>query len=324
MENILVTAPFKSEQKSQMQILVPDWPIVFTSYSEVTNEMIAKSTIIIGNVPIPLLASARSLKWMQLSSSGASQFGEKLDDEILLTCSTGAFGSSVSEHLLAILFAVMKNLPFYLAEQQKSNWVQFLPQSLIEGSTVLVIGTGDIGSSFARKVQALGATTLGCKRTPSPPIPGFDAIYTVDQLDIILPQADIIVLALPETTSTTHLIDKKKLLLMKKDAIIANGGRGSAIDTEALCDVMESGHLAAAALDVTEQEPLPSNHRLWTTPRVLITPHAGGGFLVSNTLNRIFDISYDNLRRYKEGKPLLNNVDRKTGYVESTTDGDNL
>lgn len=316
MENILLISAFSDTQKAELQALVPSWPIVFGSYASVTSDMVSKANIIIGNVPVPLLASAQSLKWLQLYSSGSSQFSEALSDTIKLTCCTGAFGTTVSEHLLTIVLAVMKNIPLYNAAQTKSNWIKCVPHRMVEGSTVLVVGTGDIGSSFARKIQAMGATVLGCRRTASAPFSGFDAIYTTEELDDIIPRADIIALTLPETSATIHLFDARRLRLMKNNAIIANVGRGNAIDTEALCDVMQEGHLAAAALDVTEEEPLPPEHRLWKTPRVLITPHSAGGLISGYTVNLVFAICLENLRRYRDGKELTHKVNRETGYRE--------
>jgi len=321
-ENILVTLPTNEEQRARLHALVPDWPIKFSSFSKATVEMVAKANILIGNVPVKLLSAAQSLKWMQLSSSGAAEQSDALGEKVLLTCVTGTYGTIVSEHMLAMLLTVMKKFPLYMENQTKSMWTPPVPFPMVAGSTILVLGTGDIGSKFARIVHAMGAKVLGCKRTyATKPIAGFDALYTIDELDTIIPLADVIALALPGTEATYHLFDARRLRMMKTDAILINVGRGSAIDTEALCDVLEEGHLAAAALDVFEKEPLPKYNCLWHAPRLLITPHAAGGYLAGNSIHRIFDISLENLRRFRDGEPLLHKVDRKTGYQEATDDG---
>ena len=317
---ILVTLPLHTTQKSQMEALVPHWSIEYSSYGKATAQMVANADILIGNVPVALLSAAQSLKWMQLFSSGATGYSDVLPEEVLLTCATGTYGTGVSEHMLALLLAVLKKLPTYMENQLESIWTNPIPPQMIAGSTVLVVGTGDIGASFARIVQAMEAQVLGCKRTPAESIAGFDALYTIEELDSIIPLADVIALALPGTEATHHLFDGRRLRMMKDNAVLINVGRGSVIDSEALCDVLHEGHLAAAALDVFEEEPLPKNHCLWQAPRLFITPHAAGSLVAGNTIHLLFDIVMENLRRYRDGEPLIHTVDRKTGYLEVAND----
>lgn len=317
MENVLVTFPTTDEQKTQLQSLVPDWPITYSPFGDITADMIAKANIIIGNVPLEFLTETPALKWVQLFSSGAAEYGDVLEEEILLTCATGAYGTVVGEHSLALLLALMKHLPVYVTQKAEGIWKKASPARVVAGSTILVVGTGDLGASFARIVKSMGATVLGCKRTYTESIEGFDALYTIEELDTIIPLADVIVLALPGTESTHHLFNERRLRLMKQDAFLLNVGRGTSIDTEALCDVLNEGHIAAAALDVFEEEPIPEHHRLWDAPRLLVTPHVAGGLKAGNTSDRVFAICLENLRRYRDGKPLLHKVNRKTGYQEA-------
>jgi len=173
---------------------------------------------------------------------------------------------------------------------------------------------GDIGGDFARKIKALGGYVIGVKRTPSEKPPYCDELYTADKLDRLLPRADIISLSLPGNAETEHILDRRRLNLTKQGSVILNVGRGSAIDTDALCDLLEAGHFEGVGLDVTEPEPLPPDHRLWKIPNAVITPHISGFFHLHKTLERITDIAIDNMHRYADGKELKNMVDIETGY----------
>ena len=124
----------------------------------------------------------------------------------------------------------------------------------------------------------------------------------------LLSEADIVVISAPLTEETSHLIDEEKLRMMKPQAILVNGGRGGIVDTQALCDALESGRLAAAILDVTDPEPLPKDHRLWTVRGAYITPHIAGGHHFQETTRRIVEIGIENIRRFSAGEPVSNQV----------------
>ncbi|MCD8498931.1 MAG: NAD(P)-binding domain-containing protein [Clostridiales bacterium] len=157
----------------------------------------------------------------------------------------------------------------------------------ITGSTTLVIGLGDIGSQFARRMQALGSTVLGIRRMPAAGKPDYvSSVHGLAELDDLLPLADVVALTLPETPQTVHLINRERLARMKPGAVLLNVGRGNAIETEALCDALVAGHLGGAGLDVTDPEPLPADHRLWSLPNAMITPHVSGFYHLQATLVR--------------------------------------
>jgi phosphoglycerate dehydrogenase-like enzyme len=173
---------------------------------------------------------------------------------------------------------------------------------------------GDIGSSFARKAHALGAEVYGIRRTPHDCPEYLKGLGTMEDLDTYLPLADIVAVSLPETKETIHLFTKERLLRMKKGALLINVGRGSAIDTEALIQVMKEGHLGGVHLDVTEWEPLPKNCELWTCKNVYITPHISGKFNAQVTYDRVLSIFHTNLLHYCAHEPLEHLVDKKAGY----------
>lgn len=314
---LLVTFPATEEQKNRLRTLVPDWNIEFTSFSHATAEQVVRTEVIIGNVPAGLLVQADRLQWMQLYSSGATGYVDALPPSAELTCATGAYGLPVAEHLLAMLLALLKHIPTCRDAQNRGEWIHVPASGMVAGSTVLIVGLGDIGTAFARMVHALGARVMGVKQTVSGPIDGVDEVHAVENLDALLPLSDVVALALPGTTRTSRMFDARRLSLMKKDALLLNVGRGSAVDIEALCDALEAGRLGGAALDVFDPEPLEPGHRVWNMHRVLITPHIAGGLLVRRTREAVFDICIGNLKRFTSGQPLINSVDRASGYREN-------
>jgi phosphoglycerate dehydrogenase-like enzyme len=216
--------------------------------------------------------------------------------------------------MVGCVLMLYKKLHLYRDNQNKAVWLDRGKVRRIEGAVTLIVGLGDIGGRFAQKMKSLGAYTIGIKRTEADK-PGYiDELYTAEALDLMLPRADIVALTLPGTDATRNIMSRKRLFSMKEGATLLNIGRGSAVDTMALCDALSSGRLYAAALDVTDPEPLPSGHPLWKAENALITPHISGFFHLRDTYDNIIDIFVNNMERFHAGLPLLNIVDFSTGY----------
>lgn len=311
---VLVLIPIDEERKIRLQAAVPSAEFIYTSNKEVNDKDIKEAEVIIGNIDREKLKLCSSLKWIQLNSAGADGYTDLIKDGILLTNASGAYGLAISEHMLGMLLEIKKKLYLYRDNQRNCIWRSEGSVTSIEGAVTLVIGMGDIGGDFARKIKALGGYVIGVKRTPSEKPPYCDELYTVDKLDRLLPRADIISLSLPGNAETEHILDRRRLNLTKQGSVILNVGRGSAIDTDALCELLDAGHFEGVGLDVTEPEPLPPDHRLWKIPNAVITPHISGFFHLHKTLERITDIAIDNMHRYADGKELKNIVDIETGY----------
>lgn len=315
-KTILVTLPIDRHSQEQLEAAATGCRLIYPKPEEMTQDLVRSAHIILGHVSASLLAGSQNLEWLQLSSAGIGRFAtdKALPPGAILTNASGTFGLAISEHMLAMLLMIQKGLHVYRDQQQEQLWQRCQASGTIEGSTTLVIGYGDIGSSFARRMKKLGSTTIGVKRHPAPKPDDLDELYQTADLDQLLPRADVVALSLPETPETHHLINRDRLAAMKQSAILLNVGRGSAIDTEALCDLLESGHLAGAGLDVTDPEPLPADHRLWKIRNVIITPHVSGGYELKITRDRMNAIAIDNLRRYLNDEPLRNVVDLDLGY----------
>lgn len=269
---------------------------------------LAQATVILGCPPVPDVAALKHLKWLQAWSAGVDAYLAPgcLPEGAMLTTSVGAYGPSVAEHTFAMALTLMKQLPQYQDQQRARLWQDRGTVQTFHGAQVLVVGAGDIGGCFASMCHAMGSHTIGLKRSVCAPPPGFDEIASIAQLDALLPQADVVALFLPHTPETHHLLDARRLGLMKKGAILVNGGRGPLVDPDALLEALGTGALGGAGLDVTEPEPLPSDSPLWAQENLLITPHVAGGLHNPGTRERIVAIALENLKHYLAGESLRN------------------
>ncbi len=320
MENrtVLVTVPLTEKQQQELAeiALRGGFRMTVKDVSALTPEDVKGQQVILGHIPPHLLSHADALQWLQLSSAGADRyFGpDVLPEEVLLTNAVGAYGLAVSEHMTAFTFSLLRRFPQYARNQHDHIWKIMGSVKAVSESVIVVLGMGDIGSSYGRQMKALGATVIGVRRTNKEKPDWADEQYTIDELDSVLPRADVVAMVIPGGDATRHVMDARRLTLMKEDAVLINVGRGTAVDTEALTEALRSGRIAGAALDVTDPEPLPADHPLWDMDNVLITPHASGNYLLKGTLDRVVGILTENFRRYVDGEPLKNVVDRRLGY----------
>lgn len=305
-KKILVAIKTTPEEQEKLKKAAPDCDFLFTTISSATQQQVSDANLIIGSVPPKFLHDVPNLEWIQVQSAGTDAYVHVLPNRVLLTNATGAYGLAVSEHILAMLLCMIKKLYLYRDHQTHGEWVDEGMVKTMEQARVLVVGLGDIGSHFAKKCKALGSYTVGLRRHIAEKPDYVDELYTMDSLDEELEKADVVAIFLPSAENTTRLFDKQRIAHMKSDAVLLNGGRGSIIDTQALCDALQTESIGGACLDVTDPEPLPSDHPLWTMKNVLITPHAAGSNHLAYTTHRIFEICYRNLQNYIQKKPLHN------------------
>ena len=258
--------------------------------AEIPDELKAYATAVIGNITPETCAQCPRLEWLQTWSAGVDKYQRPgvLHPGSMLTNATGAYGQSVSEHMFAMMWAISP-----------------------DGKTALIIGTGDIGSHFARLCKSVGMSTIGIRRNPTVEAPGIDHMVGFESLDDVLQYADVIAMCVPSTPSTHHLLNAERIAKLKTDAIVINAGRGDAIDTQALADALANGMIRGAGLDVTEPEPLPAASPLWSEPKCLITPHVAGGNHLESTERRIIAIALGNVRCYANGQSLDNRMPLK-------------
>ncbi len=274
--------------------------------------------IIFGEPGWDIIASLKHLRWVQMTWAGANKYteGKLFPPHVKLTSASGAFGGVISEHILAGVLSLYKNLCAYQAQLQRGLWQPLGSGDTLEGKRALIVGTGDIGTETAKKLKCFGAHTVGICRTQHSLPAVFDEGYPVDSLDGQLPKADLVILALPGTEDTRGLFCAERIGNIKPGAVVVNVGRGFVVDTQALTCALEEGRLGGAVLDVTDPEPLPADHRLRHMENVILTPHVSGISWGENnfTKKRILEIFCENLTRDSLGKPLKNEVNLLRGY----------
>ena len=265
-----------------------------------------------------LLKAGKQLRWFCTQSAGVDSFlkpGVIQNDDMILTNSSGAYGMALAEHTIMLTLAVLRNLPYYDSLAAKHEWApNLIPMKGIVGSRVTILGTGDLGTEIAKHVKAFSPSFITGVNRSGKERPYFDRIVTQDQTDSVLPETDILIMALPGTAETKYFISHERISLLPKDAVIINVGRGNALDPKALEKALKDGVIAGAALDVFEKEPLTEENPLWSCPNLLITPHVAGNMTLAYTVQKTCDQFVEDLIQYCEGKPMSHMVSRKKGY----------
>jgi phosphoglycerate dehydrogenase-like enzyme len=240
------------------------------------------------------------LKLVQAFSAGVDRLLPLIPPGVILCSAVGVHDASVSEWVVAAILAMRRRLPEFGEMQRRSEWKREIAGSHavddLEGKTVVVVGFGSIGKALASRLEPFGARVIGIAQHERP------GVEPPDALPRLLPEADVVVDLLPLKEDTRHFVDAKFLARMKPGALFVNAGRGGTVDTNALLDALTSGRVRAA-LDVTDPEPLPSDHPLWRAPNVLITPHIAGD--VAREESRAYRFAGEQIRRYAAGEPLL-------------------
>ena len=309
-ECIVNLLPLTQEEKREFEAIAPDAVHIYAGRRSVTEEQLAQATILLGWFRAADLKKAGKLKWFQTMWAGTDEYEGPgtLPEGVILTSSSGSNSRSVAEHMLASVLALCRRLPEYRDSQREHRWQDEGKMRTLLDSTVLVLGAGHVGAAFGAMCRGLGSHTIGVKRHVSGPVEGFDQVCPLEELDSLLPRADVVALTLPHTPQTVGLMDARRIDLMKEDAILISAGRGSVLDQEALARAMQGGKLWGAALDVTVPEPLPADSPLWDIPNLLLTPHVAGGMRLEVTRRTCIQMAQDNLRRYLAGEPLVNRV----------------
>lgn len=271
-----------------------------------------------------VLEAGRNLKWIHSPAAGLEGLLSPtlIDSPVIVTNSRGISAETIAEHVLSVVLALFRQLPRVVEAQRAREWAQSAivtgaPLRTIAGSRVLIVGLGGIGLACAQRFAALSAHVDAVRRRPELPRPSFiERVVSSEHMIDLLPTADIVVLAAPETKATRHLIGARELAVMRRGSILVNVSRGSLVDEVALTGALSLAPseqtIAAAALDVFEREPLPAESPLWSLPNVLITPHIAG--FRPDHWEAVCRLFSQNLRRFGAGQPLLNVVDKSEGY----------
>jgi phosphoglycerate dehydrogenase-like enzyme len=264
-----------------------------------------------------LIRAGRSLKWVQQPSAGVEglmEISELVEGGIVLTNMQRAYGPEIADQAIGYLLAFTRGLTHFVRAQPRQEWRSREPGVVLDelmGKTLLVIGLGGIGSEIARRAHAFGMRVLATDPKVLDRPLSVEELHRPDAFHALLPRADVVASAVPLTKQSLRMIGTRELAMMRRGVILINVSRGKVIDTQALVAALDSGQVAAAGLDVTDPEPLPKGHPLWSR-NVIITPHSAGQSPGGE--RRRHEIFRENLRRFAAGEMLLNVVDKKVGY----------
>ncbi len=333
---VLITLPFTEELLNQLHGVSPRLqitPFRARKPEEIPPEVWARSEVLYTNNVLPTPEQAPRLRWIQFHWAGIDHI---LDSplinkpDLIITTLSGVAATKAAEHAMLMLLALGQHLPDLIAVQKKGEWPRdrwerFAPQEL-RTSTVGIVSYGSIGRQIARLLREFGPTILATKRDVMHPedtgyIPEGQGdvagelvhrLYPPQALQSMLKECDFVVVTIPLTRDTQHMITAAELAVMKPSAYLIDISRGGVIDPNALLAALRDRKIAGAALDVFEQEPLPADHPLWKLPNVIITPHLAG--FTPQYDQRAANLFAENLTRYLAGLPLYNHFDPQRGY----------
>jgi phosphoglycerate dehydrogenase-like enzyme len=316
---VVARDPGDAARRDALQAAAPDVKVVFAKDNDAALNAAANADAIIGFCTPEILQRAKRLQWIQLLSAGVERcvgVPAVADGNLLVTNMQRVAGPVMAEHVMAMTFALARDLPMYIAAQSSGRWERPPPEAIkavsLEGKTMLVVGLGGIGVEVARRAHAIGmrVTAIRASGREGPDFVSY--VGLPDEMPKLLADADVVANTLPLTEQTRHLFDARSFAAMKAGAFFVNVGRGGTVVTADLVEALKQGHLGGAGLDVTDPEPLPQDHPLWHLPNVIITPHVSADSEFEES--RHWEIACENLRRYAAGERMLSVVDVKRGY----------
>lgn len=315
---LIITHTVEQKNMEQIKTIIPDWDVITGKDKEIWEGHLKDAEVIAGwrkSVKKECLQNDSHLKWLQTWSAGVDSLPlEALESKnILLTSANGVHTFPISETIFALMLSLTRKIHTYVKNQQTKTWEHANLKSEIHEKTIGIIGVGAIGKETARIAKAFGMTVLGVRRSGKPE-DFVDQMYTTDQLSILLPQCDYVVITLPLTKDTFHLFGKEQLNQMKPSSFFINIGRGEIVVENDLIAALQNQTIAGAGLDVFEKEPLSEGSQLWDMENVIITPHTAGATEHYNQ-RVIENIFIPNLKNYVAGKtPAINLVTYSKGY----------
>jgi phosphoglycerate dehydrogenase-like enzyme len=302
----------------ELRAAAPSLNIVFPA-REALNDEIADADAIVGGINRAQFLAAKKLKWLQVTSAGVENYltniPELRNSPVTLTNMKIVQGIEIADHAFALLLGLTRRIDVAVKDRETETWrklAEYGPPLELQGKTAVIVGVGGIGMQIAVRAKAFGMTVIGVDPKDIPYAPHLDRTIWPDRLDTVLPEADVLFISAPHTPQTDKMIGAPQFAKMKKGVIFIAVSRGKLYDNGALVEALKSGHVAAAGLDVVETEPLPKGHPLWTTGRVIITPHIAGRS--DGEGPRYFELWKDNLIRFARGEPLRHMVDKDKGY----------
>ncbi len=308
---------FSNEQWDEIRRAAPQLEVRGSRDKDEITSLLGDIEVAAGSFPRDLLAKAPNLKWFQQWGAGADwllKYSDAAEHPFTLTNVSGIHAVPISEHVLAFMLAFARGLPGAVRDQVKHRWRKADERSVIElaGKTVLLIGVGAIGERTAKLAAALGMRVWGVRRDPSKEVEYVERMVARGELRTLLPDADFVILTVPLTEETRHVMSADEFGLMKDSSYLINIGRGGTVNEADLIRALKEGQIAGAGLDVFEEEPLPEDSPLWEMENVIVTAHYSGD--TPHYDERALKIFLENLRLYERGEALTHVVDKRRGY----------
>ncbi len=297
---------------------IAEYDVVSPETDEEAREAIRDADAAFGWVPPAALVVAKKLMWLHNPDAGpffGYYYKALAEHPLTITNPRGIYFDHISHHILMFLLALARGLPWYMDAQRRRVWdkdARKSPYIALAGATALINGVGGIGHETARLCHALGMDVIGIEPRPEYELP-YVEFHMPHEIDALLPRADFVITTVPHTPQTEGMFDARRFALMKSSAYFINIGRGMVCKIDDLADAIESGVIAGAGLDVFEQEPLSSEHKLWGLPNVLMTPHVAVKD-AGNINARRFEVLIGNARRFLAGEELTHVVDKEKWY----------
>jgi len=274
--------------------------------------------ILYAHDPDLLRTAPASLQWYCCSYAGVDPYcrdpGLFANPDCLLS-NTNCYGVTIAEHVVMVLLMLLRRMPEYEEVVRNRGWSNQLSVRSIRDNEFTLLGLGNIGCNVAERLRGMGAARItGLSRGGKAKEDVYDEVLPISALDEVLPRTKNLIMALPGTPETLHILDRRRIALLPSDAYVVNVGRGTAIEQEPLIEALNAGRLAGAALDVMDPEPLPPDHPLWSAKNIILTPHVSGNMTLGYTCDRNVEMFCEDLRNYAAGRPLNSLVDRNRGY----------
>lgn len=313
---IVICYPVEQRHLDQLQAAAPHCEIFLSSQETIARDLFL-ADIFCGHakvpVPWPEVVAQNKLQWIQSSAAGLDHclVPEVIASEIVVTSASGLFADQVAEQALALLLGLLRSMPVFFRAQQKKEFIR-RPTGDLHHKTIGIVGLGGNGTRMAEVLRPWKTRIIATDMFVDEKPDCVDELRPADQLDWLLAESDIVILAMPLNSQTHGMIGKKEFATMKKGATLINVARGQVVVESELVSALASGHLAGAGLDVTEVEPLPLDSPLWEMPHVMITPHVGAQ--AKRRVDDSTNLIAENLRRYFAGETLINRVDKVLGY----------
>jgi phosphoglycerate dehydrogenase-like enzyme len=318
---ILVT-PDELPQLLDLQDLLPELDLV-TAHTHQRANAVSDCDALVGlsdgdPAALEILRTGKKLRWVHSPSAGMETLAhlpQLKNRQIVLTNTAIVQGPEIADHAFALLLSLTRNLKQYI-QLMEVGWVRtgpiLLPFTELRGKTMLIVGLGGIGKQIAQRAKAFGMSVLGVDAREIGSDQNLQYLGRPDEVDALLPGADVVVSAVPHTPASEGMFDATRFGSMKRGVYFINVSRGKVVQTEDLLAALESGRIGAAGLDVLDPEPFPEDHPLWQRDNVVITPHIASR---SDQLEkRLLQLVRDNIERFVQGRPLRNVVDRSAGY----------